>query len=549
MHTNAALKVCVRANNTDAVWSVASRIPDRGPNAANALTFTTILNFLQQSALINGPEDETEEQSMFRRERLIVDGKRIWVDVAGKWSASQLKIDEELVCAMGRLLLVGSRPRDWDDVLSLVAQTMNIPRLLPRLGTVTQDGHSGVPLPRFPLKEPQVEADHDPEAGMSGAEFLPLNEKGIGSARLTPFVYAKPGNNTLSLIQEVCLALRANKESTAYWNLLTDPNTYGLKPDLNNLHMRLRVLRSNRASRDAAELIEHDLVGAGHRPTRGTYRIAMSSCGRDSKNLNVLHNAGRILESMTSNLVDADSKTTTMYADLVDKTARGASDIKDALIKLEPALSSIKIQLGVGKEIEETRGAATWSLSAQERVDAMEAIKTSLRLYSRMMASKELTNQEARPYVDGNRRLSSLLNRLGLQTRRRADVARQSIHNRDNERPESSQVDDDDDDEEEQEMVTTRHKKSRHRDSGTRRTTVEVFDAWEKLSNEERDRTKSREGVEKVSTEPEESEEQMRWKMPREPKVRPYMSRPVWDSPAPLARYNKPMDGQRENPG
>ncbi|KAF2814804.1 uncharacterized protein BDZ99DRAFT_378812 [Mytilinidion resinicola] len=490
IHTNAALKVCVRANNSDAVWSIAAKIPDGGPNAANALTFTTILNFLRQNALINGPEGETEEQATLRRERAIVDGRRIWVDVAGKWSASQLKIDEELVCAMGRLLLIGSRPRDWDDVLSLLAQTMDIPRLVPRLGTRNADGELDKATKRLLEREPEalreVELEaYDPETGPSrGAEFLPLNQKTVGGGKAWPLLYVTPGNNTLSVIQEACLKIIANQESTTYWNLLTD--SYGIKPDLNNLNMRLRIIRQNRASREAVELIENDLVGSDKRPTRGTFRIAMSVCKRDKNNPSVLDHAGRILDVMTSTLADADAKTSSAYADLVFLVAPNSEAIKIALLKLEPVLASIKIQLGVGKDSgAEISHSGPMPLTAEERTDAMETIRSIYRLYERIVLREEMADDERRPYIEGRSRLSALLNRLDYVLRRKAAALRETTRNQKQNYAEMPPEEDEDD----EGGIRQSRKKIRARD---RKDDVEVFEAWEDRYTEIRGRASKR---------------------------------------------------------
>ncbi|KAF2501210.1 hypothetical protein BU16DRAFT_450576 [Lophium mytilinum] len=489
IHTNAALKVCVRANNSDAVWSIAAKIPDGGPNAANSLTYTTVLNFLRQNALINGPEGETEEQAILRRERAIVDGRRIWVDVAGKWSASQLKIDEELVCAMARLLLIGSRPRDWDDVLSLLAQTMDIPRLVPRLGTVNADGEHDRATKRLLEREPEAlreieQEAYDPETGPSrGAEFLPIVQKTVGSGKAWPLLYATPGNNTLSVIQEACLKIIANQESTAYWNLLTD--SYGIKPDLNNLNMRLRIIRQNRASREAVDLIENDLVGTDKRPTSGTFRIAMSVCKRDKNNPRVLDHAGRILDAMTSTLADADAKASTAYADLVFQAAPNSEAVKTALLKLEPVLASIKIQLGVGKDPgEEISDSGPLPLRAEERTDAMETIKSIYRLYERMVLREEMSTEERRPYIEGRSRLSALLNRLDYVLRRKAAALRETRNK--TEKDEHMLLEDEGDDEG---KLRQSQKKVRARD---RKDEVEVFEAWEDRTTETRRRANRR---------------------------------------------------------
>jgi hypothetical protein len=151
---------------------------------------------------------------------------------------------------------------------------------------------------------------------MRGDEFLALHPQGVGGAVSNPLSYAQPGNNALSIAQEACQKLVAKKAAQEYWELMTDPTTYNIAPDLNNLHMRLRNLRQDRASTAAVELLENDMVAKGITPKPGTFRIAMSTCVRDKNNHNSLRNASQILKIMMQMREDADSKAVGMYAEL-----------------------------------------------------------------------------------------------------------------------------------------------------------------------------------------------------------------------------------------
>src|ERR1051326_1292919 len=76
IHTNAVLKVCARANDMDALWGVASKIPEKGAGAADATTYTTILNALRQSALADTPEDFDENEVARRAQEAVMQGRR-----------------------------------------------------------------------------------------------------------------------------------------------------------------------------------------------------------------------------------------------------------------------------------------------------------------------------------------------------------------------------------------------------------------------------------------------------------------------------------------
>lgn len=428
IHTNAALRVCARAMDMDALWGVAGKIPESGPQAANRVTYITIINAIRQQVLLDAPRGESEDEAAARKERGIMEGRRMWEGIIARWRTADLIIDEELVCAMGRLLLLGSRPRDWDDVLSLIEQTMDIPRLVPRLGTAARNA-SGNPRLRAPNTPAQYRFDDDhltpDKAPMRGDEFLALTPQGVGSAVSNPLSYVQPGNNTLSLIQESCLKIVANKAAQEYWDLLTDPTTYNIAPDNNNLHMRLRTLRINRASGAAVSLLQDDMLAKGITPKPGTFRIAMSTCVRDKNNHNSLHNAGEILQIMLKTLEDADAKAVGMYAELALSfpLAKGA-DLIDALTILNPIVKSLRLQLGVGGEDRFDHGRGASYLRGEERQDAITAIRKVYAVYDKLLLSNMLPEEQKAPFKSERARLASFIQRIIFKDQGPRDTVR-----------------------------------------------------------------------------------------------------------------------------
>ncbi|KAF2644841.1 DUF602-domain-containing protein [Massarina eburnea CBS 473.64] len=396
----------------DSMWGIIAKIPESGPSAANAITYTTIFGAIRQSLIVDVPTDQSDSEIAARCEHGIVDGRRIWEEVVRKWRNADLIIEEELVCSMARLLLIGSRPRDWDDVLSLIEQTMDIPRLVPRLGTTarTDAGLLRVRAPHTPI-EYKFDDDHlSPDQGpQRGDEFLALTRHTKG--KYTPLTYAAPGNNTLSIIQEACQKVVANKAAEEYWQIITDPTTYGVIPDVNNLNTRLRVMRQNRASNAAAQSLQEDFVENDHELRPGTLRIAMSTCVRDKNNHNSLKHATKILNIMTSNLPDADPKTVTMYAELAltFPLAKG-DDLVDALSHLQPIIKNIRIQLGVGAEDQRDRKGAI-RLFGPARQDAVNALRKIYAVYDRLLLSDMLVEERKPPFKAEKARLSAFLNR------------------------------------------------------------------------------------------------------------------------------------------
>lgn len=409
IHTNAALRVCARALDMDALWGIAAKIPETGPAAANATTYNTIINAIRQSMLLKVPADESAQERAVRKDRSIMEGRRLWEDVAGKWRNADLVIDEELVSSMARLLLVGARPRDWDDVLSLIEQTMDIPRLVPRLGT-TERHEAGFPRLRAPdvPDEFKFEDGHlaPDQNSKRGEEFLPFT-----GSLTRHLAFVKPGNNTLSVLQEACLKIAAPKAAQQYWDMLADSASYDIKPDLNNLNQQLRNMRQNRASAAAAELLKNDILGNGLQPGPGTFRIAMSTCVRDKNNHNSLKHASQILHNMNETFEDADAKTVGMYADLALNfpLAKG-QDLIDALTSLYPLVKNLRLQLGVGGEDRSGQGKRGASyLKGAPRQDAFTAIRKVYAVYDRLLLSNLIPEEQKQDFKKERARLSAFI--------------------------------------------------------------------------------------------------------------------------------------------
>ncbi|KAF2687016.1 hypothetical protein K458DRAFT_361363 [Lentithecium fluviatile CBS 122367] len=437
IHTNAVLRVCARALDMDALWAIAAKIPEAGPGAANAITYTTILNAIRQSLIADVPIGENEQEVAARRERGIVEGRRIWEDIISKWRNADLVIEEELVCSMGRLLLIGSRPRDWDDVLSLIEQTMDIPRLVPRLGSIARK-EAGLPPLLAPHTPAEYKFDDDhlsPGRGPTrGDEFLALTTQGVGSKTSNPLTYATPGNNTLSIVLEACQKVVANKAADEYWNMLTDPTTYDIVPDVNNLNQRLRLLRQNRASAAALRTLKDDFLAKGNIPRNGTFRIAMSTCVRDKNNHNSLRDASEILHLMQTTLPDADAKAVTMYADLAltFPLAKG-EDLVGALTYLQPITNNIRLQLGVGGERKYGNGVGAVYLTGEERQDAIYALRKVHAVYDRLLLSNMIAEERKGPFKAERARLSAFIQRVnhkGTFGEKKLEMAKEGLGNR-----------------------------------------------------------------------------------------------------------------------
>ena len=337
IHTNAVLNVCARALDVDALLGVAAKLPTRGVTAPNEVTFTTIINAMRTATLKKG-----ETTSFGRRweiwQTATNQGRRIWGEIRDRWQNRDIQVDEDLVCAMGRLLLLGSTNQDYDDVLSLVEQTMGIPRQVSRL----ENGNDKVVSDQRSKYGQATELTSKPE--QSEAEGWPAEEleelKNLMALRLSSGVveseneedvlgyefdavdsrkinYAHPGCNTLSMVVDACISLKALRAAQDYWGLLTDPDgEYKINPDAENYHVYLRLLRMKRASKLSVELLEelcYKRLGGTNILQSKTFRIGLSTCLRDVNNPNVLNHANKMARIMLDTLEKPDVRALGIY--------------------------------------------------------------------------------------------------------------------------------------------------------------------------------------------------------------------------------------------
>lgn len=287
IHTNAIINVCARGGDMDSLWAVAGRLPERGAGSPDRITFSTILNAIRENTvkevtksadglkLRKTPGAKSEEEAAEERTRLyakaVEDARKLWEDISYRWRRADLVIDEQLVCAMGRLLLACGVDNDIEQVLDLVEVTMNL-RLKERGNQAKQPGQ-------------WLQGPADPSA-------LPLLLKESN-------IYATPGPNTLSMVLQACSQKRSIQHlSKIYWRRLTDPNgAYKIRPDAGNIVTYLRLLRLQRASADALELLSQDwsqdIAKVLYR--RASFIIALSTCVRDKNNPNVFKTAQKML--------------------------------------------------------------------------------------------------------------------------------------------------------------------------------------------------------------------------------------------------------------
>lgn len=386
IHTNAALKVCADALDLDAMWGIAGQLPEKGPGAPDHLTYTIILTAIRYGAYGNNPDDLPLEQLAKRRQKAVNEGKRIWLDVIKKWRAGDIHIDEDLVCAMGRLLVTSKSLHDWDNVLDLVKQTMKIDRLIPSIGDPARKTEH---VPQDPEELAQAKAQEQ-EADEEGYIDSPAMNafKSTNTVASVPdpdkpfsdrssLTWVAPGNKTLSTIIEACLQMRTPRTASAYWDLLTNP-PYSIQPDIPNFDSQLRLLSTNRSSTRIARLISEDLSAAGLVPKNSTLRIAMKGCQRDMKNPRALENATTIIDAMEASCPDPDVQTLNEYLSLALTTNDGPKIIA-AINRLDPIVHNLRSRITYGPDLpvskaanlKETKAALTFLQTLVGTIDTL----------------------------------------------------------------------------------------------------------------------------------------------------------------------------------
>lgn len=319
IHTNAVLKVCSQAGDMDAMFGVAAKLRDKGLRAPNNLTFTIIFNAIRENAIKRISKDMTAEELQPLRSKSVMDARRMWDDIASRWRHGDLWIDEELVCSMGRILLMGG-DRDRNDILALLRQTMNIPQLVirnERQPRVIKEPQDIEPLEEWENTTSEMPSDVQIKAAPDVPvtlydqfkRIVPATRKDTYGRGLSS--YPKPGPNTLSLLMETLQEAKFGQPATLYWKIFTEH--YGVAPDSANYHSYLRILRQARFSDETVATLEKM---PAHMLERKTFRIAIAACVRDKQNPNAFRNASRLVDLMQAKMDQIDLPTLHVYLDV-----------------------------------------------------------------------------------------------------------------------------------------------------------------------------------------------------------------------------------------
>lgn len=362
IHTNAMLTVCHRHWDMDRLWKIAGELPEEGPGAPDATTYTIILNAVQFAARrdIQKMSPDEIEKILERKAQVITEGKRIWADVIWRWKNQTLKIDNELVNGMASLLLEGGSDIDCYNVMELYKQTMGVPILQKRpienekttrrritpeqtqalevSEATRQSKLEDVPFvdennrPIQSLKsaveveqdlieelkevEETEKAEEEVEEEEEEEDFTELFKPVIPQAEELSFL--QPNSKELTLILNACFTMTQGSEGgQAYWKHMTlDDYDYRIDPDTFTYIQYFRLLRISRSSKISVKTMREQMVPSGQ-ATGTAFHVALSVCRRDRRNHSVLQHANELVALMDKALILPDIRVLEGYLETI----------------------------------------------------------------------------------------------------------------------------------------------------------------------------------------------------------------------------------------
>ncbi|KAJ6179610.1 hypothetical protein N7519_010071 [Penicillium mononematosum] len=359
IHTNAMLTVCHRHWDMDRLWKIAGELPEEGPGAPDAATYTIILNAVQFAARrdIEKMSPDEIDKILERKAQVITEGKRIWADVVWRWKNQTLQIDNELVNGMASLLLEGGSDIDCYNVMELYKQTMGIPilqkrptenekttrrRITPEQTQAMEDSEAtrqskleDVPFvdennrPIQSLKsaeeveqdlreevEEEMEKEVEEVEEEEEEDFTELFKPVVPQAEELSFL--KPDSKELTLILNACFTMTQGTEGgQAYWKYMTlDDHEYRIDPDTFTYIQYFRLLRISRSSKISVKTMREQMVPSGQ-ATGTAFHVALSVCRRDRRNRSVLQHANELLALMDKALILPDIRVLEGYLETI----------------------------------------------------------------------------------------------------------------------------------------------------------------------------------------------------------------------------------------
>ncbi|KAJ5334118.1 uncharacterized protein N7506_007901 [Penicillium brevicompactum] len=410
IHTNAMLTVCHRHADMDRLWQIAGELPEEGPGAPDATTYTIILNAVQFAARrdIQKMSPDEIDKILERKTKAITEGKRIWADIVYRWKTQTLELDNDVVNGMASLLLDGASDMDCYNVMELYKQTMGLPILQKR-----PTESSKTTRRRITHEETQAieQSEMKRQEKMEDLPFVDENNKPLGPAETAgdlhefdepaeekveaveeeqeveemeeeeetfedlfkPVVpgaeglsFLKPKSKELTLLLNACFTMTQGTEGgLAYWKYMTlDENEHRFRPDAITYAQYFRLLRISRSSKISVKTMRDQMVPSGL--AHGTaFHIALSVCRRDRRNHSVLLHANELIGLMDKALILPDIRVLDGYLETIQILSANSSVLLNLRgLSTEEDTKSLRLQ---------DRGA---KLQAQLRLNALATLRS-----------------------------------------------------------------------------------------------------------------------------------------------------------------------------
>jgi hypothetical protein len=294
--TTPLLSVLAVAGDLDSIWDVLSKLPEKGQNSPDAGVYTTVLVALRANAVsdeawrlerkgkaIEKPKDAAEVAEI--KKAAVQQGRQIWSDVMGRWDRGELAMDEQLMTAMGELLLVSADQSDIAEVFTVLEEVAQIPQQR----SLRQTSRARI-----------ATSTHQPD------EQLEL----VSQKHQRKQTSVKFANHTLTLLLKACYALKQWNVGMSYWDLLvkgTDESSAGrnlIRPDFETYLHYLRILRAARSSSRAVAAL-HKMDESGLLVSRNAskvFKIALPTCWRNGQSVHAMRDAAAMYRIMMNKL-------------------------------------------------------------------------------------------------------------------------------------------------------------------------------------------------------------------------------------------------------
>ncbi|KAI0481145.1 hypothetical protein GGR56DRAFT_629044 [Xylariaceae sp. FL0804] len=389
IHMNAIILVCAKANDLESMFTVLQSVNTTTRKADN-FTYATILNALRAQIPRPKKNDVWDRTSEELKQQAIHRATSIWDEVKESWQSGTIMLDEELVCAMGRVLLLGSK-QDAEAVTELVNDTMLLP-----------GGRDRTPTPAEKQREIQGKAS---EVSSKSNLAVASRSPSAHGRRAPMTTHALPGRNSLSMVLQSIQKTGKTTEALRYWGIFT--TNYHVEPDWNNWLELLKTFKVGRASSRTADYLPNM---PQHLARPRHFQVAMSACLKDNINPSAVDHATKVLHLMVAALPVPDVKVLHEYHRLgyahkqsvdrhqsKDKDKAWEEQMAAVLRELRPPLDALLAHCGFVASSERGIVSRSSPEAQQLQTETIALVRKIMAAYDRLAQSQRAASRTPDP--------------------------------------------------------------------------------------------------------------------------------------------------------